>query len=462
MDDHDAWCWLGGLSALTFASFVQSYNSGKANCHVLNQGTTKNESCKAKIASPESKYFTYKLNTVHKEYLAMYFMIRLADWLQGTNMYTLYHSYGMDVGILFVTGFLTSALAGTFVGSWIDRYGRRQGMIIYCMLEVIIQILEHIPNMKVLLLGRVLGGISTALLFSAFESWIITEHKRKELPTESLSRMFSLASIMNGVSAVLAGVLAHGLRQVSGEIGPFRLALVISAAAGLYIRQYWPENYGHNEQPGNKSCYGTDFLEMVRNPAILIIAVSQICFEGSMYTFVAMWVPSFIQLGESNGKARAPIELLFSSLMLALSLGGLLFNRLRGVPNLSITGFILLVTGSASCFGASIVLSSRAVANEAFLSPAHGLFAAFCLFEICCGAFEPWASNLRAEHIPVGVMGSVTALMRVPLNLVVWFGVHLTSVYSLEEVFQFLGVVQSLCSVFLIFNSKFLSKGKRD
>lgn len=35
---------------------------------------------------------------------------------------------------------------------------------------------KHSPDYKVLMLGRVLGGIATSLLFSAFESWLVAEH----------------------------------------------------------------------------------------------------------------------------------------------------------------------------------------------------------------------------------------------------------------------------------------------
>lgn len=45
--------------------------------------------------------------------------------------------------------------------------------------QVAINSLEHIPSMTLLLLGRVLGGISTSLLFSAFESWMVSEHRKQ-------------------------------------------------------------------------------------------------------------------------------------------------------------------------------------------------------------------------------------------------------------------------------------------
>lgn len=45
--------------------------------------------------------------------------------------------------------------------------------------KVAINVLEHIPDMRLLLLGRVLGGISTSLLFSAFESWMVSQHRKQ-------------------------------------------------------------------------------------------------------------------------------------------------------------------------------------------------------------------------------------------------------------------------------------------
>ena len=39
-------------------------------------------------------------------------------------MYTLYTSYGVDVGTLFITGFLNGAIFGTFLGLYVDSWGR--------------------------------------------------------------------------------------------------------------------------------------------------------------------------------------------------------------------------------------------------------------------------------------------------------------------------------------------------
>ena len=43
------------------------------------------------------------------QYLTVYLIVMLADWMQGTHMYTLYLSYGVNVAALFLTGFLSGA-----------------------------------------------------------------------------------------------------------------------------------------------------------------------------------------------------------------------------------------------------------------------------------------------------------------------------------------------------------------
>lgn len=74
----------------------------------------------------------------------------LADWLQGTNMYTLYLSYEVDVGMLFLTGFSSAAVFGTFLGLFVDRFGRRNGCIVFCLLEVRAWWRKHVCGTAVL------------------------------------------------------------------------------------------------------------------------------------------------------------------------------------------------------------------------------------------------------------------------------------------------------------------------
>lgn len=56
--------------------------------------------------------------------------------------------------------------------------GRKRACVTYCITYILSCITKHSPHYKVLMLGRVLGGIATSLLFSAFESWLVAEHNK--------------------------------------------------------------------------------------------------------------------------------------------------------------------------------------------------------------------------------------------------------------------------------------------
>lgn len=219
--------------------------------------TVGNNSDNGDKSSPADSNNKKKVSTQFRnfqfQYLLVYILIMLADWLQGTNMYTLYSSYGVDVGALFLTGFLSSAVFGTFLGIYVDKWGRRLGCVIFCVLEIIINGLEHINSMPLLMFGRVLGGLSTSLLFSAFESWMVTEHRKRNFDEDLLSSTFSISSWGNGVVAIAAGILAKYsydmIEQVSpgtGHIGPFQLAIALTVLSLVFI-WYWPENYGQGD-----------------------------------------------------------------------------------------------------------------------------------------------------------------------------------------------------------------------
>ena len=138
-----------------------------------------------------------EFNTFRRSYLTVYLVIMLADWMQGTHMYTLYLSYNVNISALFLTGFLSGAIFAPFLGSLVDKFGRKRSCIVYCVLEIIINWLEHYNDFYTLLLGRVLGGISTNLLFSAFESWMATEHRKRGFPEEWIARTYSGVSFIS-------------------------------------------------------------------------------------------------------------------------------------------------------------------------------------------------------------------------------------------------------------------------
>ena len=130
-------------------------------------------------AGSDSRQSCSEFNKFQRTYITVYLFATASDWLQGPHVYVLYESYELtskQIGELFVGGFASSMVFGTFIGSLADRCGRRLNCFLYALLYGIACFTKHFSNYKVLMAGRVLAGIATSILFSAFESWAICEH----------------------------------------------------------------------------------------------------------------------------------------------------------------------------------------------------------------------------------------------------------------------------------------------
>ena len=53
--------------------------------------------------------------------------------------------------------------------------GRRRLALLYCVLYVASCATRHFRHYWLLMLGRVLGGVATSLLFSVFDAWLVSE-----------------------------------------------------------------------------------------------------------------------------------------------------------------------------------------------------------------------------------------------------------------------------------------------
>lgn len=107
-----------------------------------------------------------------RDYLVAYLLAMLADWLQGPYVYALYAFYGFskaDNGLLFIFGFGSSAIFGTFIGGFADKYGRKKFTIMYGVIYALSCCTKHFNNFTILVVGRLLAGIATSLLYSRDE-----------------------------------------------------------------------------------------------------------------------------------------------------------------------------------------------------------------------------------------------------------------------------------------------------
>ncbi len=177
--------------------------------------------------------------------LHLFSQISVVDSHQkGTHLYALYHGYGLNVPNLYALGFVVGAVTSPFIGPLVDKYGRRKSAVIYCFLEMIINALEQYNFLPGIIASRLIGGVTTNLLFTVFESWLITEHRSRGFPESQLALLLRDSVVSSNLSAIGSGFLAHFLADSFGPAGPFKGTVVCSGIALILVATQWEENYG--------------------------------------------------------------------------------------------------------------------------------------------------------------------------------------------------------------------------
>ncbi|KAK7685555.1 hypothetical protein QCA50_011422 [Cerrena zonata] len=362
-----------------------------------------------------------------KQYLIVYAIVMGADWLQGPYVYSLYREqYAFPerlVAVLFVIGFLSAGLTAPLVGAWADQHGRKRLCLVFCVTYTLACACILVPYLPILLFGRLLGGISTSILYSAFESWLISASTSLGLPQSDLSTILGRATLVNGFVAAGAGVFSNQLVGYTGSFAsPFMASGMLLMLAWVVIRGLWKENYGGSDS--SKATVSQDTFQLKRlsqawkivmsDPNLLVLGLTQTCFEGSMYLFVFLWVPS---LQESAASSTLPLGYIFSSFMIAMMLGSLLYTTIvsynashGGDDALSLHAKLSSLVCAVSALTFAIAVSNH---DE------HVRFWAFCAFEACVGMYYPVQGMLRGSLISNEHRATLSSLFRVPLNIFV-------------------------------------------
>lgn len=409
------------------------------------------EGAKETTASAENKRApTPAFKRFANGYIAVYLLMMAGDWLQGPYMYALYAEYGFEheqIASLFVAGFGSSMLFGTFAGSLADTIGRKRGALLYVAFYVASCVTKHWKSYGVLMLGRVLGGIATSLLFCVFDSWLVTEHAARGFEASWLSSVFANAQAGNSIVAIASGVLGEWvaslapLQQLSkgggsimwgGYCAPFDLAAVFLLVGGVVIAATWTENFGESKKghptraASAKTTLTSSFAAAVgstldslgkgctllfRDPKVLLVGLVSACFEAAMYAFVFEWTPA---VSGPPGSPKPPYGEIFSVMMLCCTGGTRVFSAIVGRGHTSPSQLL-----APTCWLSALALAAPFAALTLTAGAPLPTLAAFLLFEGCVGAYFPAMGTLKSITVPDAQRSTVYSLFRIPLNLLV-------------------------------------------
>uniref|UniRef100_A0A7S4DF87 Molybdate-anion transporter n=1 Tax=Lotharella globosa TaxID=91324 RepID=A0A7S4DF87_9EUKA len=369
-----------------------------------------------------------------RNYVFVFLVMMMSDWLQGPYVYALYEYYGYspeDIGKLFIAGFGSSMVFGTMVGSFGDSIGRRKTCILFGFLYIASCVTKHFSNYYILMLGRLLGGVATSLLFSVFEAWMVSEHFSRNFDPSLLGGTFSLAYFGNSIVAITAGLVGGFAADNFGLVAPFDCSAAMLILGTFVVSTTWNENYGNASKPFVEQLQ-KGFSVVINQKEVAVAGAAQSMFEGAMYTFVFMWTPAMGSAAKAAGLGEIPHGYIFAIFMVSCMIGSCLFKYLSSSfdPKMLLTGVIIV---------AALGLAPAAVGGMGFVP----LFAGFCLFEGSVGFYWPLIGEIRSAVIPEETRSTVMNFFRVPLNLIVV--VVLYHIGDLSQVFVFRFCVCLLC-----------------
>lgn len=146
------------------------------------------------------------------------------------------------VAALYATGFISAALSAAFVGQLADKFGRKKACLIYCATYTACCLSMLSDNLYILFAGKLCGGVSTTLLYSVFDAWMITEYHKRGLEAEhlSLGTLYGWMTSLNSIVAITTGVVGEILVSFTGtKVSPFLLAVLVLVGTATWISSTW-------------------------------------------------------------------------------------------------------------------------------------------------------------------------------------------------------------------------------
>lgn len=487
--------WAHGFYERTAGESIKSGNNNNNNTissKNTTAGTTKNEDDKHK------RFLAFR-----KKFLIVYLLATLADWLQGPYFYSAIAKKNLaaeEIGSLFVTGYVSSMFFSPVAGPLVDMYGRKQAMLVFNCIYFLTCCSMFSSSFTVLFLGRVASGCSASLLNSAYEAWMVHEHEKATYSKLLLTHTFQFMSLTKYIVAVLAGILAsasvhlfsHSSSSDGGEYGPqpqplyeapFALSAVVLIVGFFVTHHTLEENYGERGRSSVMSLEVVSVslqkaLHLMRSDArVLLLAIVQTCFEGSVFVFVFIWTPALAQsnniaiessntdgsststsgssnsdISSSTAQSRdVPHGLVFGMFMMCCMIGSFVFRLLvAATPTLATSSSPKANTSRTvfeSTTSAVYVVALLSIVVAVWIPGDVGVrLLAFCFFEATIGVYYPTVGTIRSRLIPNEIRGTVLNLFRVGLNVVVVVVVVLLS-KGTETVSNVLFVIIALLGI---------------
>eukprot|EP00928_Gymnodinium_smaydae_P019015 TRINITY_DN1725_c0_g1_i12.p1 TRINITY_DN1725_c0_g1~~TRINITY_DN1725_c0_g1_i12.p1 ORF type:complete len:547 (-),score=76.09 TRINITY_DN1725_c0_g1_i12:425-1909(-) len=399
-------------------------------------------SCPAITPSPDCTASFYKFR---RRYLIAWYVCATVDWLQGAFLFALYEDViKVPTGILLAVGYGSSILMGPVSGFLGDRFGRRRCCLLYCFTYGIACFLLHVVDFfPGLVLGRFLSAFSQEILWTSFESYLVTAYTNEGLPGDSLGNIFAWMFFGNFLCAIFFGglvaqfmvdrtTLQKGAYLCYGDhFAPFTLALCLCAVGAILIYR-WKDDLSVEDGAPQDAVIGasttsirstasaskrktSSFAEMgmtlcgaLRQRNVQLCGMAVVGVEGPMFFLIMHFYDTL-----KSGGTFTSGGYVFASFMMCSMMGSTLCSRLS---HMRAEQRVLL----AACAVASgwVAISGGLFANLSRYMFVPLAFFAFNVIEMGIGIYFPSIGMVKSACVPEEVRSSVYTMYRLPLNII--------------------------------------------
>lgn len=137
-------------------------------------------------------------------------------------------------------------MSAAFIGQLADKFGRKKACLVYCATYTACCLSMLSDNLYILFAGKLCGGVSTTLLYSVFDAWMITEYHQRGMENRGLSlgTLYGWLTSLNSIVAITTGIVGEILVGYTGEkVSPFLLATLVFFVTGLWINSTWVSTF---------------------------------------------------------------------------------------------------------------------------------------------------------------------------------------------------------------------------
>ncbi|KAI3649607.1 hypothetical protein MP228_005239 [Amoeboaphelidium protococcarum] len=352
--------------------------------------------------------------------LWIYLSMQFAILLQEPYLYTLYRSYGLSIkqiSLLFIIVYASSASIGGLATIIADIYNRKQLAYLQVILFCASTLLKLSALFPLLVIGRILDGISMSLFIAVYEVWMVSEYQNSKSPFYQLADTFISMGFYTPLLGILAGVISHQLVDSTKWYQiPYLFSLLWIVFALLTLRGLSESGSTNNRRRVSSiltACIKS--LNLFRlDKRILCIGLNMVMFESVQIVWAFLFGPVL-----SKDESSIPFTLVYACMMVSRMCGNAMFSLLtrRQIATTASQQYnqlqysqILLVCSLVGC---------SALAIPVLFNRTWSVFLSFAVLNVAFGACYPALALLRTKYFNQDIRTTLMVIVRTIVNIIV-------------------------------------------